>query len=99
REPGDLVVAAGGDGTFGRVARRLVGSDRPLAILPLGTANNVARHLGLALDPSRAIAQLASAEERRMDVGVARGSFGTRLFFEGAGLGLLDDDMPALTAR
>jgi diacylglycerol kinase (ATP) len=38
----DLVVAAGGDGSVGRTARQLVGSSVPIAVLPLGTANNLA---------------------------------------------------------
>ena len=45
-EPCDLVVAAGGDGLVGKVAKRLIGRQTPLAILPLGTANNLARTLG-----------------------------------------------------
>src|SRR5947208_11610265 len=42
----DLVLIAGGDGTVGKVAQKLVRRKLPLAILPLGTANNVARTLG-----------------------------------------------------
>src|SRR6266436_32025 len=38
----DLVVVAGGDGTVRRVASELVGRDIPLAIIPLGTFNNLA---------------------------------------------------------
>ena len=41
----DLVVAAGGDGTVATAARVLAGRKIPLAILPLGTANNIARSL------------------------------------------------------
>ena len=40
-DPGDLVVVAGGDGTVGRVARRLIDTGIPLTLLPIGTANNV----------------------------------------------------------
>jgi diacylglycerol kinase (ATP) len=44
----DAFVAAGGDGTVHKVARALAGSARPLAIIPLGTANNIARAFGYA---------------------------------------------------
>lgn len=47
-EPVDLVVVAGGDGTVAKAMTRLRGAAPPLAILPLGTANNVARALGVA---------------------------------------------------
>ena len=46
-EPGDFVVVAGGDGAVAQVARALVARAVPIAILPLGTANNVARTLGI----------------------------------------------------
>jgi len=42
-----LVVVAGGDGTVAGVARRMVGRGVPVAVLPDGTANNIARSLGL----------------------------------------------------
>lgn len=47
RDPCDLVVIAGGDGTVSRAACALAGRAVSLAILPLGTANNTARSLGL----------------------------------------------------
>jgi diacylglycerol kinase family enzyme len=46
----DLVVAAGGDGTVGNVITHAVGKDVTVAVLPLGTANNIARALGLPVD-------------------------------------------------
>ena len=44
----DLVVVAGGDGTVAKVARRLIGEKLPLTILPMGTANNISKTLGIA---------------------------------------------------
>jgi len=83
----DCVVAAGGDGTVGRVLRRLGPAGAPLAIVPLGSSNNLARALGIAGDAARIARGLADAEERRLDVGLAVGPWGERLFVEGVGLG------------
>lgn len=46
----DVVVAVGGDGTVQEVATALIGSSTALAVLPMGTTNSLARHLGV---PSR----------------------------------------------
>lgn len=51
-----LVVAAGGDGTVQKVARAVAGTSVPFTILPLGTANNIARALGLDPDDLDGIA-------------------------------------------
>ena len=72
REAGCVAaVAAGGDGTVGAVATHAVGADLPLGILPMGTANDVARALGLPLAPETAAAVIASGEPRAIDAGQA----------------------------
>jgi diacylglycerol kinase (ATP) len=43
------IVAIGGDGTVNEIARALVGLDTPVGILPLGSGNGLARHLGIPL--------------------------------------------------
>lgn len=85
----DLVVVAGGDGTVGKVARRLVGRKIPLSVLPLGTANNLARTLGFDRPVGKLIRKIGQGEPRGFDVGVARGPWGRRYLFEGIGAGLL----------
>ena len=55
----DLVVAAGGDGTVSGVANALAGTETPLGILPLGTANVLAGELGIPFDLDAACALLA----------------------------------------
>lgn len=87
--PGELVVAAGGDGTVGKVARRLEGRGIPLALLPLGTANNLAGAHGIPGDPARAVAAWRGGRPVPLDTGRARLDGGEACFFvEGVGLGL-----------
>lgn len=66
----DVVVAAGGDGTVRAVAEALAGSSTPMAIVPRGTGNLFARNIGIPLGDARAaLARIADAQPRRMDVG------------------------------
>lgn len=94
--PADLVAVAGGDGTVGRVAKKLIGRNIPLAPLPLGTANNIARTLGLC---DVTLAEIVDGWDRaprvRFDVGVAKGPWGSRYFVEAMGLGLFARTLPA----
>jgi diacylglycerol kinase family enzyme len=94
-DPGDLAVAAGGDGTVAKVARQLAGRAIPMGILPWGTANNIARSLGLEAEAKVLIERWETARPIPLDLGVARGPWGERRFFESFGLGLL----PTLMAR
>src|SRR6266567_728629 len=87
----DLVIAAGGDGTIGKVGRELIDSGIPLSVLPLGTANNLARSLGFTAALEEIIARLEDGKKRAFDVGVARGPWGKCYFFESLGGGLLAD--------
>lgn len=91
RDPGDLVIAAGGDGTVRATALALhrLGLTVPLALLPLGTANNIARTLGLTAPPQALLTGLATPQPRPFDLGVARGPWGAVHFLEAFGAGLL----------
>lgn len=80
----DVVVAAGGDGTVGAVARELLGTQTALGILPLGSVMNVGRMLGIPRELEEAAAIVASGEVRVIDVGEAKG----QIFFEGGSVGL-----------
>lgn len=109
----DAVIAAGGDGTVLSVARRLLFSSVPMVVLPLGTANNFAHAVGMTRNAAMGglrplIASLHLAPERRIDVGRAEGTWGTRYFCESAGVGwfcealteaIADGDKPPTRAR
>jgi diacylglycerol kinase (ATP) len=80
----DRVVVAGGDGTLNTAVQALAGTDLPLAILPLGTANNLARSLGLPNDLKEACEVAAKGTLRAIDLGWING----RYFFTTASMGL-----------
>ncbi len=71
--PADVIVAGGGDGTVLAVAEGLLGSEKVLAILPLGTLNGLARDLELPLDVPTAIQRLPELEPRAVDVAEVNG--------------------------
>ncbi|WP_394845407.1 hypothetical protein LZC95_51300 [Pendulispora brunnea] len=88
-EHADVVVAAGGDGTVATVAKRLAHTELRMAIVPMGTVNNVARSLGLCLEPMAAIAGLATPVERRIDLGALCTGPKESYFVEGFSAGFL----------
>jgi diacylglycerol kinase family enzyme len=98
-DPGAFVLVAGGDGTVGHVAERLVGRGVPIAMLSLGTANNIAKSLGLTASPEETVAGLRQATPRLFDAGTVRGRWGTRHFLEGVGLGLFARTMCLVDER
>ena len=89
RADADLVVVAGGDGTVGRVTRRMAGRGIPVALLPSGTANNIARALGQTERPFEELVRgWESARRLRIDLPTAEGPWGERNFIEALGVGL-----------
>jgi diacylglycerol kinase (ATP) len=95
----DLVVAAGGDGTVTTAARVLAGSAVPLAILPLGTANNIARSLCCDGPIETLIESWEHAAPQPLDLGTARGVWGERIFIESVGAGLIPAGIAAAKAH
>lgn len=85
----ELLIVAGGDGTIAKVARNMPNRKMRLAILPVGTANNVARSLGIEGEIAALIAKLESAPERRLDMGCVSGPWGMWTFLESVGWGAL----------
>jgi diacylglycerol kinase (ATP) len=87
-EEAELVLVAGGDGTVGKVLRR-IGPGIPVAVMPLGSANNIACALGHDVPPSDLLAALRDPSPTRFDVAVAAGPWGACRFVEAIGLGPL----------
>jgi diacylglycerol kinase (ATP) len=85
----DLIVVAGGDGTVAKVLTQMPDRNVPVAILPVGTANNIANSFGIEGPPAEILAALSDAGRRRLDIGLARGPWGRSWFVEGVGMGAL----------
>ncbi len=83
----DLVILGGGDGTMNSAARGIVEAQIPLGILPLGTANDLARTIGIPEDIAAATQIIIDGNCRRIDLGEVNG----RLFFNVASIGLSAD--------
>ncbi len=86
--PQCLVVAAGGDGTIAEVANGLAGRTARLGVIPLGTANVLARELKLPIAPQAVAAALAFGRTRALWPGIASGRGGDRVFVQMLGVGL-----------
>lgn len=84
RDRVDLVIVGGGDGTLNAAIEGLVDTQLPLGILPLGTANDLARTLQIPQSIVQACQVIAAGHSRRIDVGQANQKY----FFNVASLGL-----------
>lgn len=69
----DAVFAVGGDGTVNEVGCGLIGSETALGIIPCGSGNGLARHLGIPMDPFKAIKWLDNSHVERIDYGTING--------------------------
>jgi len=65
-----VVVAVGGDGTVNEVAQALVHTNTSLGIVPIGSGNGLARHLGIPMNTKKAVKQLNHCESIFMDYGL-----------------------------
>lgn len=80
----DVIVAVGGDGTVHEVAEGLIGTDKALGIIPCGSGNGLALHLGISRNPAKAIEVIRDGQMRDIDFGYMNGE----PFFCTCGIGL-----------
>lgn len=79
----DIVVAVGGDGSINEVAPALMNTPVSLGIIPAGSGNGLAMHLGYGREIGKAVQKLNTAVEKIIDVGTLNG----RHFINLAGIG------------
>lgn len=91
----DCIIVGGGDGTLNCIAPALLESGVPLGILPLGTANDLARTLGISFDLATAAGTIAQGVTRAIDLGEVNG----HLFFNVASIGFSAELARELTAE
>ena len=90
----DFLVAAGGDGTIRSVVKMLLGRKAgqktwPIALLPLGTANNIAKTLGISGETQEIIESWQHAKIWKLDIGRIHNLNDGTFFLEGMGFGVL----------
>lgn len=66
----DAVIAVGGDGTVNEVGCGLIGTNTALGIIPCGSGNGLARHLGIPMDPFKAVKWLDKSIFTEIDYGM-----------------------------
>lgn len=100
----DFIVVAGGDGTVRKVAKELLQRTRlqknwPIAVLPLGTANNFAGTLGLGFDFKKIVSSWRDAQLLHLDVGKVTNVADRSFFIESLGYGVFPYLMSELQKR
>lgn len=72
-DSGELPVVMSGDGLIGQVGGALAETEASMGIVPVGRGNDLARVLGIPTDPAGAVAVLAAANAKEIDVGEVNG--------------------------
>jgi diacylglycerol kinase (ATP) len=93
RDKVDCVVLAGGDGTINAAGQGLLEASVPFGVLPMGTANDFARSIGVPFDAAAAVEVIKRGMTRDVDVGEVNG----KIFFNVASVGLAADLAKSLT--
>ncbi|WP_069660115.1 diacylglycerol/lipid kinase family protein [Arcticibacter eurypsychrophilus] len=89
----DFIIVAGGDGTIRKVVkklmeRRLLDKNYPIALLPIGTANNISKTLGITASHHEIIKSWINWEIKKIDIGKIYNFAAANFFIEGLGFGV-----------
>ena len=97
----DLIAVAGGDGTIRKVAKQLLrkNKDIPVALLALGTANNIAKTFEVDMNVSSQIKAWKQAVTKKVDIGLVKNIPDAEFFLEGMGFGLFPYLMKEMKKR
>lgn len=100
----DFVVLAGGDGTVRKIAeelleRKILDKKLPIGLLPIGTANNIARTLGLSGETIEIVKRWHDSQVKKFDVGRISGLQKPTFFLESFGYGLFPRLMKKMEKR
>lgn len=99
----DFLVVAGGDGTVRKVAVKFLstreGKSLPIALLPLGTANNIAKSLGINGHAKEVISNIAEDKRKEFDVGKIKGVEEGSIFLESFGYGIFPSLMKLMKEK
>jgi diacylglycerol kinase family enzyme len=95
----DVVAVSGGDGTVGASLAAMPTARIPIALLPTGTANNIATSLAVPAECDDAIALWRQAHDRPFDIGIATGPWGEHRFVESVGGGLVTHGIVVMDRR
>jgi diacylglycerol kinase family enzyme len=98
-EPADIVAVAGGDGTVAKVAARMRPNGCPLAVLPLGTANNIAKSLGIGQPAVELVASWHLEKHMAFYPIAVAGPWGRCRIIEGIGFGAIEQAIAELPRK
>lgn len=100
----DIIAVAGGDGTVRKIAEyycsgAVINRRHPLALLPWGTANNIAKTLGILGDPDEIIERWKSDNRQNFDIGKVHGLKDNHFFLEAIGFGVFPKLIKSMRER
>ena len=95
----DIIAVAGGDGTVGKILKRIPDTDVPIGLLPMGTANNISKTLGVTASPAALADSWKDAKRKQVSLGIAKGPEGKTRFLESVGFGLFTNLMKVMAEK